>query len=201
MILVCTCVVHKRCHTSVVTKCPGMKDEVIQHRFSFNTSLSNRFLICLISKLQTQASTSGQRFNVNVPHRFVIHSYKRFTFCDHCGSLLYGLIKQGLQCEGIVVFFNQIIKCGSDDVFIRFVSVACNINVHKRCQKNVANNCGINTKHLAEMLSTIGISPDKQTPRRSKVNDQTLVISYRRFAVCLINFRFSVSQSRRGRRV
>ncbi|KOB68195.1 Protein kinase C, partial [Operophtera brumata] len=59
--------------------------------------------------------SSGQRFNVNVPHRFVVHSYKRFTFCDHCGSLLYGLIKQGLQCE------------------------VCSMNVHKRCQKNYLN--------------------------------------------------------------
>ncbi|XP_028136883.1 protein kinase C [Diabrotica virgifera virgifera] len=117
---VCTCVVHKRCHHTVVTKCPGMQDES-----------------------SSQHQSTG--FNVNVPHRFVVHSYKRFTFCDHCGSLLYGLIRQGLQCE------------------------ACSLNVHKRCQKNVANNCGINTKQMAEILTQIGVSPDKQTPRRSKL--------------------------------
>ncbi|XP_063367430.1 protein kinase C [Cydia amplana] len=122
---VCTCVVHKRCHSSVVTKCPGMKEE--QHG--------------------AVGVSGGQRFSVNVPHRFVVHSYKRFTFCDHCGSLLYGLIKQGLQCE------------------------VCSMNVHKRCQKNVANNCGINTKAMAEILSEMGISPDKNPrPRTSKYN-------------------------------
>lgn len=82
---------------------------------------------------------------MNVPHRFLPHNYKRFTFCDHCGSLLYGLFKQGLQCE------------------------VCNLNVHKRCQKNVANNCGINTKEMAEILNEIGILPDNQgIPRSSK---------------------------------
>ncbi|XP_034833696.1 protein kinase C [Maniola hyperantus] len=119
---VCTCVVHKRCHSSVVTKCPGMKEEQLAVGVS-----------------------GGQRFSVNVPHRFVVHSYKRFTFCDHCGSLLYGLIKQGLQCE------------------------VCSMNVHKRCQKNVANNCGINTKAMAAILNEMGISPDKNPrPRASK---------------------------------
>lgn len=86
----------------------------------------------------------GQRFSVNVPHRFIAHTYKRFTFCDHCGSLLYGLFKQGLQCE------------------------VCSMNVHKRCQKNVANNCGIDTKKMALLLSEMGISPDKQGPPRNR---------------------------------
>lgn len=41
--------------------------------------------------------------------------------------------------------------------------------MHKRCQKNVANNCGINTKEMAEILNEIGILPDKQgLPRSSK---------------------------------
>uniref|UniRef100_A0A1B6H4Y9 Protein kinase C n=1 Tax=Cuerna arida TaxID=1464854 RepID=A0A1B6H4Y9_9HEMI len=120
---VCTCVVHKRCHLSVVTKCPGMKDD---------------------GKCADSQSSQAQRFNVNVPHRFVVHNYKRFTFCDHCGSLLYGLIRQGLQCE------------------------VCSMNVHKRCQRNVANNCGVNTKQMAEILSTMGISPS-----RPKLTTQT----------------------------
>ncbi|XP_060520521.1 protein kinase C [Cylas formicarius] len=129
---VCTCVVHKRCHRLVLTKCPGMQEE-------------------------TTLQSTG--FNVNVPHRFVVHNYKRFTFCDHCGSLLYGLTRQGLQCG------------------------ECSLNVHKRCQKNVANNCGINTKQMAEILTAIGkppdnpprlvllgVSPDSKTPiRKSKL--------------------------------
>lgn len=48
-----------------------------------------------------------------------------------------------------------------------FVLAVCSINVHKRCQKNVANNCGINTKIMGEILSEMGISPDK-TPGRQK---------------------------------
>ncbi|XP_017891352.1 protein kinase C isoform X2 [Ceratina calcarata] len=120
---VCTCVVHKRCHKLVITKCPGMRDESSQ-------------------------DTESPRFSIDMPHRFVVHNYKRFTFCDHCGSLLYGLFRQGLQCE------------------------VCNINVHKRCQKNVANNCGINTKAMGEILSAMNISPDKQT-KTPKINYRT----------------------------
>ncbi|XP_058823229.1 protein kinase C-like isoform X2 [Topomyia yanbarensis] len=123
---VCTCVVHKRCHSSVVTKCPKKKDEA-----------------------KPTPQDAAQRFNVNIPHRFSVHSFKRLTFCDHCGSLLYGIIRQGLKCE------------------------VCSMNIHRRCEGNVANNCGINTKQLAELLNEMGITMDKTPPRRSKYMNQT----------------------------
>ena len=44
--------------------------------------------------------STGARFKINVPHRFEVHNYMKFTFCDHCGSLMYGLTRQGLQCKG-----------------------------------------------------------------------------------------------------
>lgn len=34
------------------------------------------------------------------PHALVVHSYKAPTFCDFCGEMLFGLVRQGLKCEG-----------------------------------------------------------------------------------------------------
>lgn len=35
------------------------------------------------------------------PHTLSVHSYKVPTFCDFCGEMLFGLVRQGLKCEGI----------------------------------------------------------------------------------------------------
>uniref|UniRef100_A0A1B0CSN3 Phorbol-ester/DAG-type domain-containing protein n=1 Tax=Lutzomyia longipalpis TaxID=7200 RepID=A0A1B0CSN3_LUTLO len=91
---VCTCVVHKKCHRAVITKCVGMERE----------------------------PNDQQQNEQELPHNFAIHHYNRPTFCDHCGSLIYGLMKQGMQCNG------------------------CKMNIHKRCQKNVGHDCGARTE-------------------------------------------------------
>ncbi|XP_059908413.1 protein kinase C eta type [Gadus macrocephalus] len=107
---VCWCVVHKRCHLHVVTACPGMK------------------------KIKKEQSTN-QGFSINVPHKFSSHSFKAPTFCDHCGSLLWGIVKQGLHCK------------------------ICKMNVHIRCKGNVAPSCGVNSAELANKLAEMGLKP------------------------------------------
>nr|XP_061824830.1 protein kinase C eta type-like isoform X1 [Nerophis lumbriciformis] len=120
---VCTCVVHKRCHREVVTVCPRMQ--------------------------KLKPAISG--FSINVPHQFSIHNYKSLTFCSHCGSMLYGLFKQGMQCK------------------------ICKLNVHIRCEHNVAQNCGVNNVELAKKLSEMGIEPGEliQNLPRTKSEHQT----------------------------
>uniref|UniRef100_A0A8C6MA99 Protein kinase C n=1 Tax=Nothobranchius furzeri TaxID=105023 RepID=A0A8C6MA99_NOTFU len=122
---VCTCVVHKRCHELIITKCAGMKKQE-----------------------DTAEEVGSQRFSVNMPHKFSIHNYKVPTFCDHCGSLLWGLMRQGLQCK------------------------VCKMNVHRRCETNVAPNCGVDARGIAKVLSDLGVTPDKisnTAQRRRKV--------------------------------
>uniref|UniRef100_A0AAQ4PTS2 Protein kinase C n=1 Tax=Gasterosteus aculeatus aculeatus TaxID=481459 RepID=A0AAQ4PTS2_GASAC len=120
---VCTCVVHKRCHELIITKCAGMKKQ------------------------------EDTRFSVNVPHKFSIHNFKVLTFCDHCGSLLWGLLRQGLQCK------------------------VCKVNVHRRCESNECPFCGVDAQEESPKSSPdLGVTPDKiSNSGHSRVSDNEKV--------------------------
>uniref|UniRef100_A0A8C4R420 protein kinase C n=1 Tax=Eptatretus burgeri TaxID=7764 RepID=A0A8C4R420_EPTBU len=68
-----------------------------------------------------------------VPHHFIVHSCKSPTFCNHCGTLLWGLAKQGLKCE------------------------ECDMNIHHRCIDKVANLCGIDQTSFIDIVHTMNI--------------------------------------------
>nr|XP_023681645.1 serine/threonine-protein kinase D3 isoform X1 [Paramormyrops kingsleyae] len=60
------------------------------------------------------------------PHALYVHSYKAPAFCDDCGEMLWGLVRQGLKCEG------------------------CGLNYHKRCAFKIPNNCsGVRKRRLS----------------------------------------------------
>uniref|UniRef100_A0AAY4EJC3 Protein kinase C n=1 Tax=Denticeps clupeoides TaxID=299321 RepID=A0AAY4EJC3_9TELE len=106
----CNAAIHKKCIDKVIAKCTGSavnSKETMIHK---------------------------ERFKIDMPHRFKVYNYKSPTFCEHCGTLLWGLARQGLKCE------------------------ECGMNVHHKCQKKVANLCGVNQKLMAEALATIEIS-------------------------------------------
>uniref|UniRef100_A0A4W5NVV6 Protein kinase C n=1 Tax=Hucho hucho TaxID=62062 RepID=A0A4W5NVV6_9TELE len=103
----CNAAIHKKCIDKIIGRCTG-------------TAANSRDTVF-----------QKERFKIDMPHRFKNHNYMSPTFCDHCGSLLWGLVKQGLKCED------------------------CAMNVHHKCQDKVANLCGINQKLLAEALTQV----------------------------------------------
>ncbi|XP_028409605.1 serine/threonine-protein kinase D3-like isoform X2 [Dendronephthya gigantea] len=66
------------------------------------------------------------------PHMLVVHSYGSPTFCDYCGGMLFGLVRQGLKCEG----------CGG--------------NFHKKCAYKIPNNCS-DVKRRGSLQSSSGL--------------------------------------------
>ena len=50
------------------------------------------------------------------------------------------------------------------------VRVECKLNVHKRCTRNVANDCGLDKKKLADVLADLNISTGSTKPVCSSVS-------------------------------
>uniref|UniRef100_A0A671LFY0 Protein kinase C n=1 Tax=Sinocyclocheilus anshuiensis TaxID=1608454 RepID=A0A671LFY0_9TELE len=103
----CNAAIHKKCIDKVIAKCTG-------------SAINSK-----------ETMIHKERFKIDMPHRFKVYNYMSPTFCEHCGTLLWGLARQGLKCE------------------------ECGMNVHHKCQRKVANLCGVNQKLMAEALAMI----------------------------------------------
>ncbi|XP_037342032.2 serine/threonine-protein kinase D1 isoform X1 [Pungitius pungitius] len=79
------------------------------------------------------ASVTVEDFQIR-PHCLFVHSYRAPAFCDHCGEMLWGLVRQGLKCEG------------------------CGLNYHKRCAFKIPNNCsGVRRRRSSNVSLTGGL--------------------------------------------
>lgn len=70
-------------------------------------------------KAQVMSPTGALRNTGGVPHSFAVHTYKTLTCCGYCKKLLWGMTRQGMQCED------------------------CGFNVHRKCSEDAPHDCGI----------------------------------------------------------
>ncbi|XP_078419406.1 serine/threonine-protein kinase D1 [Cetorhinus maximus] len=82
------------------------------------------------------AAATFEDFQIR-PHALFVHSYRAPAFCDHCGEMLWGLVRQGLKCEG------------------------CGLNYHKRCAFKIPNNCSGVRKRRLSNVSLTGLSTSR----------------------------------------
>ncbi|XP_054474550.1 serine/threonine-protein kinase D3-like isoform X2 [Anoplopoma fimbria] len=112
----------------------GMYDKILLFRHNLN---SDNILQRLISaeeihegdlvEVVLSALATAEDFQIR-PHALYVHSYKAPAFCDDCGEMLWGLVRQGLKCEG------------------------CGLNYHKRCAFKIPNNCsGVKKRRLSNV--------------------------------------------------
>ncbi|XP_035765669.1 serine/threonine-protein kinase D2 isoform X2 [Neolamprologus brichardi] len=115
----------------------GIYDKILL--FKHDTSTNNILqLVKAASDIQEgdlvevvlSAAATFEDFQIR-PHALNVHSYRAPAFCDHCGEMLFGLVRQGLKCDG------------------------CGLNYHKRCAFSIPNNCSGARKRR---LSTTSLS-------------------------------------------
>ncbi|XP_076155455.1 serine/threonine-protein kinase D3 isoform X1 [Alosa pseudoharengus] len=133
----------------------GMYDKILLFRHDLN---SDNILQRLTSaedihegdliEVVLSAQATVEDFQIR-PHALYVHSYKAPAFCDYCGEMLWGLVRQGLKCEG------------------------CGLNYHKRCAFKIPNNCSGVRKRRLSNVSLPG--PSLSIPRPPSVEHTAAV--------------------------
>uniref|UniRef100_A0A674PLE7 Serine/threonine-protein kinase n=1 Tax=Takifugu rubripes TaxID=31033 RepID=A0A674PLE7_TAKRU len=126
----------------------NLNDENILQRLTSAEDIHEGDLIEVV--LSAQATVED--FQIR-PHALYVHSYKAPTFCDYCGEMLWGLVRQGLKCEG------------------------CGLNYHKRCAFKIPNNCSGVRKRRLSNVSLPG--PSLSVPRPASSENAVLLLDER----------------------
>ncbi|XP_023387042.1 protein kinase C epsilon type [Pteropus vampyrus] len=136
---VCTCVVHKRCHELIITKCAGLKKQETPDEVNIYNIEILGFLHC--------------HLHPPPPPPWSL----RKTLLSLCLDMMYwGTVLGHEHCE----------------VSSLCLLTVCKMNVHRRCETNVAPNCGVDARGIAKVLADLGVTPDKITnsgQRRKKL--------------------------------
>ena len=102
----CSMAVHTKCIENVMTK-------------------------CMKSKQTRQSQMQGpSSIKIDIPHKWRAKTFAWPTMCTHCGQLIKGIFKQGLQCQ------------------------SCKITAHKKCKDLIANTCGTNMHQLNQIMAS-----------------------------------------------
>ncbi|XP_051778068.1 serine/threonine-protein kinase D3-like [Erpetoichthys calabaricus] len=117
-----------------------LDSENILHRLMGNDIIQDGDLIEVILSGSTSLASLHLR-----PHILAVHSYRTPTFCHHCGEMLWGLVRQGLKCEG------------------------CGLDFHKRCAFRIPNDCSQAKRRCGSSISLFPMS----RPRASSLSSQT----------------------------
>uniref|UniRef100_A0A8C7XBR0 Serine/threonine-protein kinase n=1 Tax=Oryzias sinensis TaxID=183150 RepID=A0A8C7XBR0_9TELE len=141
----------------------GMYDKILLFRHNLNdenilqrlTSVEDIHEGDLI-EVVLSAQATVEDFQIR-PHALYVHSYKAPTFCDYCGEMLWGLVRQGLKCEG------------------------CGLNYHKRCAFKIPNNCtGVRKRRLSNVsLPGPSLSVPRPLPTENAVSTQKVFERHR----------------------
>ncbi|XP_048088822.1 protein kinase C delta type-like isoform X1 [Alosa alosa] len=81
----------------------------------------------------TDTEDNSKDTEIEKPHSFKTYSYKIPTFCNHCGTLLWGLFKQGRKCEDCVLNVHHRCHVWYLTVCVCVTLSDCVLNVHHRC--------------------------------------------------------------------
>ncbi|KAG2468444.1 KPCD3 kinase, partial [Polypterus senegalus] len=83
----------------------GMYDKILLFRHDLNSENILQRLTAAedihegdLIEVVLSALATVEDFQIR-PHTLYVHSYKAPTFCDYCGEMLWGLVRQGLKCE------------------------------------------------------------------------------------------------------